>query len=134
MGGDRDFVNFVFRNYLKLITKPPHELRSSFDLDNHFARHSQRNLFIKKIYWAHLVEHDFEIDVSGFFNNEPLGKNILVLHVNFNLVGSTFLNVAKLGIYRGYLNSDDKITSMSLWSLSFRSACTIMVRFSRRVL
>lgn len=67
------------------------------------------------------------VDALGTLEGDSLGDDVLVLYFDFELVDLVLDEGAKVGLHRVDLGKGE-VTRISLWSLSLRSACTIIVR------
>jgi hypothetical protein len=73
------------------------------------------------------------MDAFWSLNSNSLRNHILIFDLYLQLVILALLDDSKVGLNGVDLYKID-VTSMSLWSLSFRSAWTIMVRLSSSLL
>jgi len=85
------------------------------------------------MYWSHLAELNFHVYALRSLDGEPLRNNILILNINLEFIRTLLLNHSEIGFSGADLNRNI-FTRMSLCSLSFRSACTIIVLLSNSLL
>lgn len=83
------------------------------------------------LYWSHFAQLCFGVYALRSFDGDALRNHILILYFYLQLVCPALKDRSEVSLDRVYLH-EKRSTSMSRWSLSLRSAWTIMVRRSRR--